>query len=132
MISRGIVRYAIVGVSVAALYVALYAGFLALGMAQMLANGLAFLLAVAMQYFGQAGFTFGAPWRDGAQGMRFGVMISLGLVSSAVITGLVGPAFGWPVLAASGVVTLVLPIQNYLIMSRWVFHSGHDPLEKHQ
>ena len=132
MVSRRIVRFAIVGVSVAALYVALYTAFLALGMAQMLANGLAFLLAVAVQYLGQAGFTFGAPWRDGAQGMRFGVMISLGLLTSAVITGLVGPAFGWPVLAASVVVTLVLPIQNYLIMSRWVFLSGRDPLESNR
>lgn len=128
--SRRIFRFALVGAAVAALYVALYAGFLALGLAQVLANALAFLIAVAVQYLGQAGFTFEAPWRDGAQALRFGVMISLGLVTSALITGLLGPAFGWPALVAAIVVTLVLPLQNYVIMSRWVFARGCDQMER--
>jgi len=90
--TRTLLRFALVGAAVAALYLLLYAGFLAFGVAQLLANALAFLTAVAVQYLGQAGVTFDAPWRDGAQAGRFGVMIGLGLVTSTIVTGFIGPS----------------------------------------
>lgn len=129
--TRTLLRFALVGAAVAALYLLLYAGFLAFGVAQLLANALAFLTAVAVQYLGQAGVTFDAPWRDGAQAGRFGVMIGLGLATSTIITGIIGPSLGLSTPAAAIAVTLVLPVQNFLIMSRWVFARRHDPSEKH-
>lgn len=126
------IRFALVGAGVAALYVVLYGALLALHIAQPLANAVAFLTAVAVQYIGQAGFTFDAPWRDMRQAARFGGMICLGLATSAVITGAIGPALDWPAMISAVVVTLVLPIQNYVIMSRWVFARRGSQLETFQ
>ena len=106
------VRFAIVGGLVALSYILLYLGFLALGMAQPFANGIAFLLAVAFQYAGQSLFTFGKPMRDRAQGGRFLVMIGLGLLTAAIVTGVIAPKFELSDAIAALAVTLILPIQN--------------------
>jgi|TARA_B110000879_G_scaffold26296_1_gene35576 putative flippase GtrA len=52
-------RFAIVGALVALVYVLAYVALLSLGMNQPLANAIAFLAAIALQYVGQASFTFG-------------------------------------------------------------------------
>ncbi|WP_299153560.1 GtrA family protein [uncultured Tateyamaria sp.] len=127
-----ILRFTCVGATVALLYIALYLGLLALAFAQPVANSTAFLLAVAVQYAGQAAFTFRAPLKDGPQITRFVAMIGCGLLSSALITGIAQPALGLPHWGAAVIVTLVLPIQNYLIMSRWVFAYGSNPAETSQ
>jgi len=123
------IRFACVGASVAALYIVLYLLFLHVGWAQWIANGVAFLLAVAVQYVGQAGITFKARINDRAQVLRFAVMIGLGLLTSAGITGLLAPMMGLADWLAAGIVTLVLPIQNYVILSRWVFAQGSTWME---
>ena len=121
-------RFAIVGSLVALTYILLYLTCLALGMPQMPANALAFLTAVGLQYAGQSWFTFGKPMKDRAQGFRFGVMIGLGLLTAAVITGFVAPTFNLSDAIAAIIVTVVLPFQNYLIMSSWVFKkAGSTP-----
>lgn len=122
-------RFACVGASVAVIYITLYLAFLALGWAQIGANGVAFLLAVAVQYIAQAGFTFRAKLGDSAQMLRFGVMITCGLITSALITGWLAPLAQIPAALAAALVTLILPLQNYLIMSRWVFPSARKPLD---
>ena len=113
-------RFGIVGVGVAALYVLLYLGFQTV-MAQSVANGLAFLIAVAVQYLGQTLFTFRRPLAVPAQIGRFVAMIGCGLVMSALITGMVGPALGWADWMSAVIVTVVLPVQNYLFMKLWVY-----------
>ena len=123
------IRFACVGASVAALYILLYLVFLHIGWAQWVANGVAFLLAVSVQYVGQAGVTFKARINDRAQVLRFAVMIGLGLLTSAGITGLLAPILGLADWLAAGIVTLVLPIQNYVILSRWVFAQGSTWME---
>ncbi len=115
-----LVRFALVGVTVAALYVGLYLAFLRLGLPQVAANALAFLIAVAVQYIGQAAFTFERRLNDRPQMIRFAAMIALGLAMSALITG---HGLGLPDWAAAVFVTLWLPIQNYLFMTLWVFVS---------
>lgn len=124
-----LIRFAFVGASVALIYVALYVGFLALGWWQVAANGAAFLLAVLVQYVGQAGFTFQARLGDGPQILRFGWMIGCGLLTSAVITGALAPAMEVRPAVAALLVALVLPVQNYIIMSRWVFRPLRKTLD---
>lgn len=124
-----LIRFAIVGASVAAIYAALYLGLLALGTAQAPANVLAFLIAVAVQYVGQAGFTFGAPLADGGQITRFALMIGLGLATSTLITAWMAPAAGAPDWAAALAVTLLLPVQNYLFMTLWVFANTRPQMD---
>jgi len=114
-------RFAIVGAGVAALYVCIYLVFLALSLDQLLANFLAFLIAVSVQYVGQTWWTFRKPLGCPDQIIRFACTIGLGYLSSASITGLLGPALGWSDIVSAIVVTVILPVQNYLIFRVWVF-----------
>lgn len=121
-----LLRFALVGAVVALIYVAGYLLLLALGVPQMLANGAAFLGAVALQYLGQAGFTFRRKLADRAQVLRFIVMIGLGLVTAALITGFLAPHLDLPDWAAALAVALILPVQNYVFMTLWVFSKSRS------
>ncbi|MBL4750896.1 MAG: GtrA family protein [Amylibacter sp.] len=125
-----ILKFAVVGVTVALCYVLLYLGFMAIGFSQPVANGFAFIIAVIVQYFGQTLWTFRRPLNVPDQIMRFTCVISLGLVVSAAITGLIGPAFGWADWLSPIVVTIILPIQNYLLFKIWVFCKSGVSKEK--
>jgi len=121
-----ILRFAVVGTIVAALYVLLYLGLLAFGLIQPVANLLAFGSAVTVQYIGQAWWTFRQPLVMPEQIFRFTCTIVLGFVVSALITGLIGPALNWPDALAAAVVTVVLPVQNYLFFRIWVFAGASE------
>ena len=118
-----LVSFGCVGATVAVIYVLLYLAFLSIGIPQIFANAFAFLIAVAVQYVGQAAFTFGKNLSNAHQMTRFAAMIGIGLVTSAVFTGIVGPILHMPEWVAAACVTVILPIQNYLIMTRWVFST---------
>lgn len=114
-------RFAVVGGGVALLYVVLYLALQALGVSQPLANTVAFLLAVAVQYVGQTVYTFRGKLVVPNQMSRFIGMILVGLLVSNLITGRLGPALGWADWISAVVVTVVLPVQNYLFLKIWVF-----------
>lgn len=116
-----LLRFAVVGTGVAALYVLMYLVFLEIGLIQSLANFLAFLLAVTVQYVGQTWWTFRRPLMLPDQIVRFACTIGLGFMVSAGITGVLGPAMQWPDAVSAAVVAVVLPVQNYLIFRVWVF-----------
>lgn len=119
-----ILRFAIVGGGTALVYVLLYLGFLATGLPQAIANGIAFLLAVMLQYVGQSVFTFRERLKNGAQIMRFATMVALGYVSSALITGPIAAMTGLADWVAAALVAVLLPVQNYFFMTLWVFASA--------
>jgi len=124
MISPGqaqLLRFAVVGTGVAALYVLMYLGFLGLGLVQTMANALAFLLAVIVQYVGQTRWTFRRPLVLPDQIVRFVCTIGLGFLLSAGTTGVVGPMMYWHDAVSAAVVAVVLPVLNYLIFRVWVF-----------
>lgn len=114
-------RFAIVGALVAGLYVLLYLILQELGLGAAVANTVAFLIAVSAQYVGQAAFTFRVQLRNRQQIVRFVVMIGLGLVTSTTMTALLGPALGLADWISAVAVTLVLPVQNFVLMRLWVF-----------
>ena len=114
-------RFAIVGVGVAALYVAAYLLMLEFGLGKTLANLIAFAMAITVQYIGQAAFTFRKPLDDQTQMLRFISMIGAGFLSASAITGLIGPALSFSDMASAISVTLILPVQNFFIMKLWVF-----------
>ncbi|MCR8827655.1 GtrA family protein [Pseudosulfitobacter koreensis] len=116
-----IIRFAIIGVLIAVLYMLLYLAFLQIGMSLVAANALAFVIAIAAQYAGQARFTFERRLADPGQVLRFGVMTGCGFVTSALVTGLLGPMLGLEPWLAALMVMLVLPVQNFIIMTLWVF-----------
>ncbi len=116
-----IMRFAIIGVAIAVLYLLFYLAFLRLGMSLMVANALAFAIAVAAQYAGHALFTFERQLADPAQILRFGVMTGCGFATSALVTGLLTPMLVLEPWVAAVVVMLVLPVQNFIVMTLWVF-----------
>lgn len=124
-----LLRFALVGGAVAATYVFAYLLLLQAALPQQLANLLAFGLAVALQYIGQTLFTFERRLADTSQALRFVVMIGLGLLASALITGWVGPRLGLSNGIAALLVTLILPLQNFFLMSLWVYTKGPQQTE---
>jgi putative flippase GtrA len=124
-----LVRFAIVGATVALVYIAAYVALLALGLVQPAANAVAFLFAITLQYIGQASFTFGNRIKDRSQIIRFICMTGLGFLTAAFITGWIGPMFSVPNWAAAAAVTIILPIQNYIIMTAWVFSQSSKTIE---
>ena len=116
-----LIRFASVGLGVAALYVFAFLALLELGLGKLHANLIAFALAITVQYIGQAAFTFRKPLDDHAQMLRFLSMIAAGFFSASLITGAIGPVLSISDLAAAVCVTLFLPIQNFFIMKLWVF-----------
>ncbi len=116
-----LVRFCVVGGGTALVYVLLYLGFLAAALPQVLANGFAFVMAVMLQYAGQAAFTFGRQLNDLGQILRFTVMVVLGFVSSALITSILPTMIGLPDWAAAVIVAIYLPVQNFVFMTLWVF-----------
>lgn len=117
-------RFAMVGAGVGLCYVLLYLSFLALGLFQPLANLAAFLAAVLLQYVAQTSWTFRRPLGLPNQISRFLFTISIGLLVSALITGKIGLALNWPDWISAVVVTVVLPLQNYLLFRVWVFSDS--------
>ena len=117
-------RFALVGTTVALVYVAGYLLLLEVGINQPLANALAYLIAILAQYLGQAAYTFDKPINDRTQIGRFIVMTGLGFLTAAAITGQIGPFLNASNWAAAVAVILILPIQNYIIMTLWVFSKS--------
>ena len=119
--TKRISRFALIGISVAILYVLLYLTFLQIGMSQGGANALSFMIAVVVQYAGQSRFTFGKQLTDPPQILRFGMMTSFGFITSVLLTGYIAPTFALDNWIAAVAVTLILPVQNYILMTLWVF-----------
>lgn len=124
--SNRIFSFALIGALVAVLYIGLYLTFLRFGLGSGAANGLAFSLAVIMQYVAQARCTFRRQLSDARQMIQFGLMVAGGAVTSALITGIVAPYFMLPSWTAALIVTLILPLQNFVCMSLWVFPTSRE------
>ncbi|MGI9388553.1 MAG: GtrA family protein [Boseongicola sp.] len=116
-------RFAIVGLLVAAFYVVAYSVLVSAGLSNVVANIVAFLSAVIIQYLGQTSWTFRKPLKVRRQWLRFGVMISVGLIYSTLITNNVAPPLGWPASVAAFVVAVSLPVINFLVLRFWVYNK---------
>ncbi|MEX0303873.1 MAG: GtrA family protein [Leisingera sp.] len=119
-----ILRFSVVGATVAGLYVLGYSALLGAGMAQPAANALAFAAAVAVQYVLQTAWTFRRPLALPDQMARFACTIAAGFAVSALITGALGPALGWADWLSAAAVTVILPIQNFIIFRLWVYAAA--------
>lgn len=124
-----LLRFAVVGVAVALLYLCLFVLLVRLGAPRVAANATAFAVAVAVQYLGQSAWTFRRRWSDGGQARRFLATIALGFVTSTALSAFVGPALGWPDWLSAAAVTVVLPVQNYVLFRIWVFARIAAPVE---
>ncbi|WP_386176377.1 GtrA family protein [Sulfitobacter sp. R86518] len=122
-------RFGVVGAATALSYMALYPAFLAAGVSQPGANAVAFFLAIVLQYIGHALFTFRRRLINRSQITKFSIMVSCGFGVSMLVTGPVAVALGMPAWAAALAVALYLPVQNYILMTLWVFVLPHPKTE---
>lgn len=122
-----LMRFSLVGVAVALTYIGIYLTMISAGVSHFMANGLAFFQAILLQYACQTAFTFQKPLMDTTQIVRFAAMVSLGFVSSALITGPVARLLGLYDWQAAVAVTTILPVQNYALMTMWVYATPSSP-----
>lgn len=123
-----LIRFLITGSVVACFYVAAYTLLIYAGQSPFAANFLSFSPAVVVQYIMQTCWTFRRPLFDGAQSVRFAIVIGIGLIYSSVITSMVGPALEWLPFISAGLVAVTLPIINFTFFRLWVYRSR--PLEE--
>lgn len=115
------IRFAVVGTVVAIVYLFIFLSLRNLGFSPVFASSASFLIAVIIQYLGQTAWTFGHSVRKPLHAVRFAVMVALGAMLAAAITGAVAPALGLSDTIAGVAVVLILPIFNFTIMSLWVY-----------
>ncbi|CAD0183193.1 GtrA-like protein [Ruegeria sp. THAF57] len=120
---KRIFRFAVVGTGVAAYYFVTYLGLLQIFNSPWIANLLAFGSAILIQYVGQTVWTFGRPVVAPGQFGRFLCMIAIGLVVSSMITGILAPRLALAEPVAAGLVVVVLPIINFVILRLWVYRE---------
>lgn len=123
---RRIVRFAVVGVGVAVYYILAYLGLLKLFGSSWVANFLAFGSAILIQYVGQTSWTFEKKLAVPAQFGRFLCMIGIGLIVSSVLTSVLGPRLNLSELVTAGVVVVVLPVINFVILRLWVYREENS------
>ncbi|MGB0498769.1 MAG: GtrA family protein [Rubricella sp.] len=124
-----LLRFAIVGVSVAAFYTALFVAFSRSGLAPGIANAIALTLAVIGQYIAQTAWTFRRPLALPDQIGRFATVIAAGYLFSHIVTAVVAPAAGFADWLAAGIVVVSLPVLNFVAFRLWVYAEGQlsDP-----
>ena len=118
-----ILRFSIIGASVAAVYIVAFTILSRQGISPYIANLIAFALAATFQYVGQTLWTFRGSLGDGIQGVRFVVTIGVGLLLSTVISSLLAPTFEWPPGLAATLVAVLLPFTNFVAFRFWVYRD---------
>ena len=95
----------------------------ALGLSELMANGLGWLAAVAISYFGHLRVTFGVLPNHATQLPRFFLISAGGLMVSSATVATVKAAGGNFTLAMAFVAVLV-PVASYLLLQFWVFSDS--------
>ncbi|HBG95321.1 MAG TPA: polysaccharide biosynthesis protein GtrA [Chromatiaceae bacterium] len=123
MIHASIVRFAIVGMGTAIIYIALFTGLAGIDTPTALANIAAFSIAIAFQYLGHSIWTFQNRFMSESSIYRFAMTIILGLGVSTLIVSVVGPSLNLSHFSSALIVQVVLPVINYILFRFWVFVS---------
>jgi putative flippase GtrA len=116
-------RFAIVGVSVAAVYVLLYFLLRQAGMIAWIASLLALATAFAVQYTAHTVFTFRSTFQEHGQLSRFLVTVLTGTAVSMLVTLVLVPRLGLPEWLGVGIIIFGLPIANFIIFRLWVYRA---------
>ena len=124
-----LVRYAIVGGSVAVLYALVY-WFAEPRLSAYGAATAAFIGAIVAQYIGHAKYTFGVPAKNRGQLFRFIVTTAFGY-AAAMSVAWASETYGFGRLPSVIVMLVLIPIVNFLVFVFWVFvQKQPDTVEK--
>ncbi|MBI4921524.1 MAG: GtrA family protein [Devosia nanyangense] len=115
-----LLRFGTVGVATSGSYLALAALFGLAGVPQQIASIVAFVLAVAAQFFLHKHFTFKNNSGYVRDAWRFIVVVGIGAAFSIFVVN-IGERAAWPTIVPNILVVIVTPIVNWLGFSLWVF-----------
>lgn len=122
------IRYAMVGLSVAAFYLLVsWALLRAMPNDRIIALVTSFVLATLFQYVLQATATFRRPLANSLQIFRFGTTVLFGLLISIVLMAYIVPLLEAPDWLGLIMVVVLLPFVNFFIMFVWVFGRAQSP-----
>lgn len=115
-------RFGIAGLAATASYFIMansFAYFLSL--APQRASALAYLISIGVSYLLQSRFTFRKNCDEAGQLRRFVLASTFGLFLSFAIVKFTEDVLNWPLMVASVLVCVAIPVSNYLLMKIWVF-----------
>ncbi|WP_168201375.1 GtrA family protein [Qingshengfaniella alkalisoli] len=120
-------RFGVIGVSATAThFLVLTAAVELLGIAAAIANGLAFLVAVMVTYFGQSYWVFRNPSHNLARLQKFISTAVGGMLANVGIMAVTVNILDLPYQLGFVVALLVVPIATFVISKFWVF-AGEPP-----
>lgn len=118
-----VLRFGTVGLIVAGQYSLSFALILEVGVTTVLANLLAYLGAILVQFICHRSFTFRATDSLGPAILRFLIANGLGLALSTALAVLLRDGLGYGGFATGAVVSVTLAAMNWVVFSRWVFRT---------
>lgn len=123
---REIARFGIVGVlATLTHFVMLYLLVERAGLVPSLANGAAFLCAVAVTWLGQSRWVFaGHGTTSPAKLLRFAVSLAVGLMANVAIMAIVTEGLGLGYRVGFLIACLVVPALSFVMNKLWVFRSA--------
>lgn len=114
--------YLVIAACNAALYVALAAAFVTLGISPPLAGVMALIPVLAISYLAHKKKTFQSPGLHRREAPRFIALSVADLLLAAAIPQL-GIYLRTPAIAAFILLTALVPAVNFLLMRFWIFHD---------
>jgi putative flippase GtrA len=117
-----VIRYIVVGGGVTAVYTAVAAGLIAVGLDRVAAAAIGSLVTIPLSFFVHRRITYADAGVDGSQ---FGRFLITALSSLAINVGLMGVSemLGWSHWIALAIGWFLVPIANYAINALWVFRT---------
>ncbi len=120
-----IIRFGFVGIAATVVYVgSSFAGIEVFGVPPVAASVLGQVLSTFVSYFGHAVFSFRVEPSHQLYLMRFLLISVLTFALNIIVTWLIADALGLSPRIAIAVVTVLIPIANYLANRFWVFLPG--------
>jgi len=120
-----LIRYAVVGAFGACFYAGSYCGLVALTDGKSVISSLiAYAVAVVVQYYSHAHFSFGVSAHDKNQAAKFILVTIAGFLLSTLIA-FIGPRLGWASVAVAFTVVVTVPLFNLAAFSSWVFKKDN-------
>jgi putative flippase GtrA len=118
------IRYGLVGILLMIAYLGL-AQILAevVGISPVLASPVSFMLCVPLAYLGQSIVVFRAPWGDRAQQKRFLATTLVGFIIATSAAPLLALVADVPSYVNFVVVSLLVPLANFVVFRFWVFRG---------
>lgn len=96
------------------------------------ASVVAYLISLVVSYLLQSRFTFRLRKDSVEQMTRFLITSAVGLCLCWVITYVTTHVLGWPFVAGTLLICILIPLVNYSLFQGWVFATGLSRLQREQ